>query len=193
MLEYLRPCIIEEEIHTSGIGWSNSASYCLMHKLYIKDSGISPLSNMNKAKCFHQSNAALSSAQLVAFWCWILTLLEAAVLPAPQFSRTYSLCTSPQTVQRGRCQYFGVNKGCHAEKKTNIKNQCIGLWISQEHESVKKGELWLYRRKDRAYICILVLILHLKCCCFLLCQHLGTCCSSLRVSLDALDALRGLR
>lgn len=79
------------------------------------------------------------------------------------------------------------------KKKTNIKNQCIGLWISQEHESVKKGELWLYRRKDGAYICILVPILHLKCCCFLLCQHLGTCCSSLRVSLDALDALRGLR
>lgn len=117
MLEYLRPCIIEEEIHTSGIGWSNSASYCLMHKLYIKDSGISPLSNMNKAKCFHQSNAALSSAQLVAFWCWILTLLEAAVLPAPQFSRTYSLCTSPQTVWRGHCQHFGVNRGCLAEKK----------------------------------------------------------------------------
>lgn len=66
MLEYLRPCITEEEIHTSGIEWSNSASYCLIHKLYIQYMGISHFSNMNKSKCFHQSNAALSSAQLVA-------------------------------------------------------------------------------------------------------------------------------
>lgn len=176
MLEYLRSCNIKEEIHTSGVKWSGSAADYPMYELYIQHTRVSLSSSMNKSKCFHQFHVALPLAVLIVFHCWMHTPL------AQRAPWTVSLL-----VLVGSC--------CKKKKKNHQKlgNQCIGLWISQQHKAVKKGELCLYHREDGAHICVLVLILHPKYFCFLLCQHLGTCCLSLRVSLDALDSPHSLR
>ena len=81
-----------------------------------------------------------------------------------------------------------VGSCCKKKKKKTTKNLEISA-LGYGYPSSTR----LWSREDGAHICVLVLILHPKYFCFLLCQHLGTCCLSLGVSLDALDSPHSLR